>query len=140
MNIDYGKIVTNALSALVAAVFVGAAAIVWKAATSIDDRIKVAKEDILKQQAALKATLEIFAPELATIKNQINEMDLEIKSIGKLPTDAKAVPDGVTYNAGEPIILKEFEANRQPDWQQKELERLKEAIDVRQDQIYQAIK
>ena len=40
--IDFGKVATNALSMLVGAVFVGAAAIVWNAATTVDDRIEKA--------------------------------------------------------------------------------------------------
>ena len=72
MNIDYGKIVTNALSTLVAAVFVGAAVIVWNAATSIDDRIQVANEGLIQQQTSIKATQDIIVPELALNRNNPN--------------------------------------------------------------------
>ena len=84
MKIDYGKIVTNALSTLVAAVFVGAAVIVWSAATSIDERIQLANKDITKQQASIKATQEIIVPELTGIKVQIEQIDSQLKSINKL--------------------------------------------------------
>ena len=64
MTIDYGKIVTNALSALVATVFVGAAAIVWTAATSVDTKIDDAQQEItasvttlVEEVAGLKATI-----------------------------------------------------------------------------------
>lgn len=41
-TINWNSIVTNAVSTLVAAVFVGAAVVVWNAATTIDERIDAA--------------------------------------------------------------------------------------------------
>jgi septal ring factor EnvC (AmiA/AmiB activator) len=111
MSIDFGKIVTNALSTLVAAVFVGAAAIVWHAATSVDERINEANKDIIKQQSALKATQETIVPELTNMKSIIEELRAEIRSLNKLLSDTKALPERTEYKEGEPVILKEFTKN-----------------------------
>ncbi len=46
MTIDYGKIVTNTLSALVATVFVGAAVIVWNAARRVHLFIQGSNDNI----------------------------------------------------------------------------------------------
>lgn len=137
MNIDFGKIVTNALSVLVAAVFVGAATIVWKAATTMDDRIEAAKEEVLAQQSALKATQETIVPELTDMKNTIDELRVEIRSLSKLLAEANALPGGTDYESGKPVVLEEFVKNRDPDWREKEIDRLNKQIDTRQMQIYE---
>jgi septal ring factor EnvC (AmiA/AmiB activator) len=136
MSIDFGKIVTNALSTLVAAVFVGAAAIVWHAATSVDERINEANKDIIKQQSALKATQETIVPELTNMKSIIEELRAEIRSLNKLLSDTKALPEKTEYKEGEPVILEEFFKNIGPDWKQKEIDRIKDKIDTRQMEIY----
>ena len=136
MSIDFGKIVTNALSTLVAAVFVGAAAIVWQAATSVDDRINEANRDIIKQQSALKATQETIVPELASMKSTIEDLRAEIRSLNKLLSASNALPDKSEYKEGEPVILDEFRKNIGLDWNQKEINRIKDQIDTRQMEIY----
>ena len=136
MSIDFGKIVTNALSALVAAVFVGAAAIVWQAATSVDDRINDANKDIIKQQSALKATQETIVPELTGVKSAIEELRAEIRSLNKLLSDSNVLPDKSEYKDGKPVILEEFRKDIGLDWNQKEINRIKDQIDTRQMEIY----
>jgi uncharacterized protein YlxW (UPF0749 family) len=136
MQIEFGKIVTNALSTLVAAVFVGAAAIVWQAATSVDDRIKEANHDIVQQQTALKATQETIVPELTSMKRAIEDLQAEIRSLSKLLAEAKALPDNTTYKPGEPLILKEFAKDRNASWSKQETDRINNQIDTRQQEIY----
>jgi hypothetical protein len=138
MQIDLGKILTNALSALVAAVFVGAAAIVWNAATSIDDRIKIANDDIIKQQAALKATQEIIGKRLTEIVTKAEENGKELKSINKILAELEILKGKVSYNPDQPFILDEFRKKVDlNEAKQKELESLSNQIDTRQMQIYE---
>ena len=137
MEIDYGKIVTNALSALVAAVFVGAAAIVWHAATTVDDRINEANKYILEQQAALMATQETIVPELADMKSKIQDLRAEIRSLTKLLADANALPDKNDFKPGEPIVLPEFLQNKDPGLSKQEINRINEQIDTRKMEIYE---
>jgi len=72
VTIDYGKIVTNALSALVATIFVGAAAIVWTAATTIDGKIDAAQADIT-------ASVETLVAEVADLKASIAALETQVK-------------------------------------------------------------
>lgn len=131
MNIDFGKIVTNALSALVAAVFVGAAAIVWNAATSVDKRIASAN-------AELKATQEVFGDRLAEIVAKTESNGQELKSINKILSELEATKNKVSYNPNKPFILDEIRKNIDfQTLQQKELKDLTNKIDVRQMQIYE---
>ena len=126
MNVDYGKIVTNALSALVAAVFVGAAAIMWKAATSIEARIGFATQDI-------KATQEVLLPEVVAIGDRINELEAQLKSLNKILAETQVTRNRVVFNPDEPFILEEFRSEMNPEeWEKEELHRLREEIDTRQ--------
>lgn len=136
MHIDYGKIVTNALSALVAAVFIGAAAIVWNAATSIDQRISEANQGILSQQAAIQAAQDTFVPEFAEIKATIASIEVQLRSLNLVLAQAETTKEIVTYNPDKGFVLDELRPEYDPvEWQQKESTRLKERIDVRQMEI-----
>ena len=44
MLIDWSKIVTNAVSAIVVAVLIGAGTIIWVGVTTIDDKINAANK------------------------------------------------------------------------------------------------
>ena len=138
MQIDYGKIVTNALSTLVAAVFVGAAVIVWTAANSIDDKIKVANDDIIKQQAALKATQEVLGRKITDIKSNTETNGKELKSINKILAELEVLRGKVSFDPGKPFILDEFREKKDIKVLKKEeLDRLSNEIDTRQMQIYE---
>lgn len=141
MKINYGTIVTNALSTLVATVFIGAAAIVWKGVTSVDTRIGEAKDEILFQQSGIEATQKTILPQVANIEASVEDLKAEVRSLSKLLADANALPAEISYKEGEAIVLKEFTPKRVPDWSTMEAARLKEEIDVRQQKIYkQALK
>ena len=138
MEIDYGKIVTNALSTLVAAVFVGAAVIVWNAATSVDKKISLANKDILNQQAALKATQETIVPKLVAIKYQVGEIENQLKSLNKILAESEILQDKISYNPNQPFVLKEFYKNEDPKIREKgDLDRLQKEIDTKQMQIFE---
>ena len=138
MEIDYGKIVTNALSTLVAAVFVGAAVIVWNAATSVDERISLANKDILNQQAALKATQETIVPKLVAIKYQIGEIENQLKSMNKILAESETLRGKISYDPNQPFILKEFYKNEDPKIREKEeWDRLQKEIDTKQMKMFE---
>ena len=90
MTIDYGKIVTNALSALVATIFVGAAAIVWTAATTIDGKIDAAQADIT-------ASVETLVEEVAELKANIKSLEEQgarlARAANRPATLARPVPE-----------------------------------------------
>jgi hypothetical protein len=137
MEIDYGKIVTNALSALVAATFVGAAVIVWNAATSIDTRIEDANSDIMSQQAAITATQKTIIPELAGIRKKMEDVEGQLKSISKILSESTALQGKISYNPTKPFVLDEFREKKDPkEWIQAEQDRLNNEINTKQMLIY----
>jgi len=129
VNIDYGKIVTNALSALVATVFVGAAVIVWNAATTVDERIEDAN-------ASMRATQESLIPEVAEVKAKVYEIENQLKSLNKILAETEPTSGKVTYNSDKPFILAPFKSDTTvEEMRDKESKRIRDDIDVRQMQL-----
>ena len=56
MKINLGHVLTNAIATLVAAVFVGAMAIVWTGATSVGDEVARATKDIRATNEQMQKT------------------------------------------------------------------------------------
>ena len=67
MSLDWDKIVSNAVTVLVATVFVGAAAQLWTGVQTIDSRIDANLVDI-------KATQEVLAPKVDEIEKRLLEI------------------------------------------------------------------
>ena len=136
MRIDFGKIVTNSLSALVAAVFVGAAAIVWKGATSIDDKITKANKNILKQQAALKATQETIVPGLAKITTKMHELESQLRSMNKILAESEHLREKISFDPDKAFVLDNFRMKKPAaELQRIEQHRITEQIDARQKEL-----
>jgi len=64
MKIDFGKVITNALSVLVSAVFIGAAAIVWTGATTVNDKVNESKVE-------LKSAIEVLTGRIAILEEDM---------------------------------------------------------------------
>jgi|GEM_PF-3967493 len=77
-NINWNAVVTNALSALVETVFVGAAVIVWNAATSIDTKVETATASIIETQVDLKAAQQTASGEISKLKVEISKLQDQI--------------------------------------------------------------
>ena len=67
MKLDWNKIVSNAVTVLVASVFVGAAVQLWNGVQTIDQRIDSNLTDI-------KATQSILAPKVDVIEQRLAEI------------------------------------------------------------------
>ena len=67
MKLDWDKIVSNAVTVLVATVFVGAAMQLWNGVQTIDARIDANLVDI-------KATQSVLAPKVDTIEQRLAEI------------------------------------------------------------------
>ncbi len=115
MNIDFGKIVTNALSALVATVFVGAAAIVWTEANSIDKKISKASSEIETQQAKLEATQTTVVEEIVGLKQRFEILESQAKSLNKVLSENDKIKDKIVYLTDKPFVLEEFKAQISPE-------------------------
>jgi len=88
-NINWNAIVTNALSALVATVFVGAAVIVWNAATSIDTKVETATASIIETQVDLAAAQKTASGEISKLKAEINKLQEQIAHLNDIPAGAE---------------------------------------------------
>lgn len=71
MKIDFNKIVTQAITALVVAVFLGAATIVWKGATSVDDKVQNTRDDLQHLITSLSDKLAGYEIQLTSFSNQL---------------------------------------------------------------------
>jgi hypothetical protein len=67
MKLDWNRIISNAVTVLVATVFVGATAQLWNGVQTIDSRIDSNLTDI-------KATQSILAPKVDTIEKRLAEI------------------------------------------------------------------
>ena len=67
MKLDWNKIVSNAVTVLVAAVFMGAAMQLWNGVQTIDSRIDANLVDI-------KATQSVLAPKVDSIEQRLAEI------------------------------------------------------------------
>ena len=71
LKVEWNKIVTNAISTLVVAVFVGAGAIVWEGATSVDAKVQSNKENMTFLIEALSDKLAAYEVQMASLSNQL---------------------------------------------------------------------
>ena len=67
VKLDWNKVVCNAITVLVAAVFVGAAAQLWSGVQTIDSRIEANLVEI-------KATQEVLSEQVDTVNNKLAEI------------------------------------------------------------------
>src|SRR5258708_3306230 len=96
INIDWSSVVTNAISTLVAAVFVGAAVIVWTATVEqdrkIQERVNAASTNLLltdiKQEEAQKTLTE----EVGALRFAIESQRAEIVRLATLLTNRTDTP------------------------------------------------
>ena len=78
MTIEWGKIVTNAISTLVAALVISAAAIVWNGVSTIGSRIEEAKLEINVTQSEIKASVEILSEDIFDLQDEIDGLRTEL--------------------------------------------------------------
>ena len=67
MKLDWNKIICNAITVLVASVFVGAAVQLWSGVQSIDSRIE-------SNLVEIKATQEVLAERMDSMNNSLSEL------------------------------------------------------------------
>jgi hypothetical protein len=74
INVEWNKIVTNSISALVVTTFLGAAAIVWRGATTVDEKVSANRADIEHLIEALSDRLSEYHMSHNQITNAIYEI------------------------------------------------------------------
>ncbi len=129
-TIHWNSVVTNAVSTLVAAVFVGAAVIVWNAATTIDTRIEIATNDIKENQGTLQNTQGDLRASQKTLTDEIASLHAEIRRL-KSQLDShddvlrnKSIASSISK--GKPLILPKYEVSdpQQSKLKEKDVERI----------------
>ena len=84
MKLDWNKVVSNAVTVLVASVFVGAAMQMWRGVESIDSRINANLTDIV-------ATQSVLGPKVDHIEKKIEEILSHVEHGDNIkPLDAPA--------------------------------------------------
>ena len=73
MKLDWNKIVSNAVTVLVASVFVGAAIQLWNGVQTIDQRIDANLTDIKATQSVLAPKVDMIEERLAEILNHLDQ-------------------------------------------------------------------
>lgn len=71
MKIDFEKIITQAITAVVVGVFYGACLIVWRGATTVGDRVSQSEQKILR-------IMEVTSDQLAQFQSETNEKFLKL--------------------------------------------------------------
>ena len=118
MKIDWGKIVGNAISTLVAAIVAGACLIVWRGVMTIDTRINKATTALKEQAEYMKQAVEVIQEELVLVKNQNREL---LASYRKSKYHTRSV-DGIEDMENGDIELPE--ERTAPDFIQRRLPKL----------------
>ncbi len=103
LKVEWNKIVTNVLSTIVLAIVVGAGAIVWNGATSVDEKVQNNRKDLEHLIVTLSDKLAAYEIQLTSISNQLvfitrNNVENLPKStgpnVGPAPkTDVELNPD-----------------------------------------------
>lgn len=113
-GINWKKIIENVISYLVTAVFVGACAIVWRGATTVDDRVHATEASMKVLIDNLSAKLTSYENQLEAQSNQLAAVYIELK---KLPAAERPVVRAA------PPVNEMFNRARQQDIQQQLLKK-----------------
>ena len=74
MKLELEKIVGTAVSAVVTAMVIGAAAIVWKGATTVDAKVNQATEDLSVQAAYITEAVVMLEAEVRELKKIVKSL------------------------------------------------------------------
>ena len=74
MKLELERIVGTAVSAVVTAMVIGAAAIVWKGATTVDDKVNQATQDLSMQATYITQAVDMLEAEVLELKTIVKEL------------------------------------------------------------------
>ena len=83
-GINFRKIIENVISYLVTSVFIGACAIVWRGATTVDERVGKTEKNLQVLIDNLSAKLTIYEVQLEAQSNQLAAVYTELKNLKPL--------------------------------------------------------
>lgn len=107
IEVEWNKIVTQAISTLIIAVFIGAASIVWMGATSVDTKVQNTRDDMQHLITTLSDKMAGYESQLTTISNQLeiisnNQSNLIVISRKSL-VDGVKNSKAIAYGTNEPM-------------------------------------
>ena len=79
----FNAVLVTTISTLIVTILVSAAAIVWKEATSVDDKVEKATETLQEQSDYMKKAVNLLQDEIIEIKKQNNELIQAINEVAK---------------------------------------------------------
>ena len=92
-GINFRKIIENVISYLVTSVFVGACVIVWRGATTVDERVGKTEKNFQALIENLSAKLSSYETQLEGQSNQLVTVCAELKNLKPaVPPTAKFTP------------------------------------------------
>jgi uncharacterized coiled-coil protein SlyX len=94
-GINWKKIIENVISYLVTSVFVGACVIVWRGATTVDERVGKTEKNFQALIENLSTKLSSYETQLEGQSNQLAAVYTELKNL-KPATAAKFTPSTTT--------------------------------------------
>ena len=74
MKLELEKIAGTAVSAVITAMVIGAAAIVWKGATTVDDKVNQATEELSVQSAYITDAVDMLETEVLELKKIVKSL------------------------------------------------------------------
>ena len=74
MKLELEKIAGTAVSAVITAMVIGAAAIVWKGATTVDDKVNQATHDLSVQAAYITEAVDMLEAEVLELKKLVKSL------------------------------------------------------------------
>jgi len=74
MKLELEKVAGTVVSAVVTAMVIGAAAIVWKGATTVDDKVNQATQDLSIQAAYITEAVDMLETEVLELKKLVKSL------------------------------------------------------------------
>ena len=91
MKIDFEKVVTQAVTTLVVGVFMGAAVIVWRGATSVDTKVQQTRSDMQHLINTLSDQLSAYQSQLTSFSNQLQQLAAHTSTVAGVQTVKRPV-------------------------------------------------
>ena len=88
MKLEWNKIISNAVTLLVATVFVGAATYLWRGVQTIDQRID-------RNLSSIRATQNVMAPKVDQLETAIQELLVRLEDL-----NSSRPEDSLEFNFG----------------------------------------
>lgn len=98
MRLDWNKIISNAITILVATVFLGAAAKLWSGVESIDSRINSNLTSIRATQNVLAPKVDKIEEELRKIGDVLTRMENGDQPLDEDPKSLEVLPTKGTFD------------------------------------------